>query len=60
MFDKEKDDTIEAASLATVLRWLKFNPSEGELAEYARKFDPIMTNKFRKRDVLIIVNQKMS
>jgi len=34
MFDKEKDETVEVASLATILRWLKFNPSEKELAKW--------------------------
>ena len=31
MFDKEKDFTIEVASLATLMRWLRFNPTEKEL-----------------------------
>jgi Ca2+-binding EF-hand superfamily protein len=34
MFDKEKDLTIEVAALATMLRWLKFNPTEKELQQY--------------------------
>ena len=31
MFDKENNSTIEKGSLATLLRWLKFNPTEREL-----------------------------
>ena len=31
MFDKEKDFTIEVTSLATLMRWLRFNPTEKEL-----------------------------
>ena len=40
MFDKEKDLTIEVAALATMLRWLKFNPTEKELQQYQVTYDP--------------------
>lgn len=40
MFDKEKDMTIEVAALATMLRWLKFNPTEKELQQYQVTYDP--------------------
>ena len=55
MFDKEKDETIEVGSLATILRWLKFNPSEKELAKWQQELDPIASGKFRKRDVFTVV-----
>ena len=35
MFDREKNQTIDVASLGTVLQWLKFNPTDTELREYA-------------------------
>ena len=31
IFDKNKDETIEVGALGTVLRWLKFNPTDTEL-----------------------------
>ena len=40
IFDKNKDETIEVGSLGTVLRWLKFNPTDTELAEWTRAYDP--------------------
>ncbi len=59
MFDKEKDETVEVASMGTILRWLKFNPTEKELAKYQLELDPNASGKFRKRDVLQVVNLKM-
>ena len=35
MYDREKNQTIDVASLGTVLQWLKFNPTDTELREYA-------------------------
>ena len=52
MFDKDKDFTIEIASLATMLRWLKFNPTEKELHQYQLTFDPNSVGRYRIRDVL--------
>lgn len=51
MFDKEKDETVEVASLATILRWLKFNPTEKELAKWQLELDPNSSGRYRKRDV---------
>ena len=31
IFDKENNQTIEKGQLSTVLRWLKFNPTEREI-----------------------------
>ena len=36
IFDKEQQQFIDAESLGTLLRWLKFNPTEVEMAEYVR------------------------
>jgi len=40
MFDQQKDMTIEVASLATLLRWCNFNPTEKELHSYMVRYDP--------------------
>jgi len=47
MFDSQKDQTIEIASLATVLRWCNFNPTEKELQHYMVKYDPISQGRYR-------------
>ena len=35
IFDKDKDGQISYVELGTLLRWLKFNPTERELKEFA-------------------------
>ena len=40
MFDKENNQTIEKAQLGTVLRWLKYNPTDNDLKAYVKRFDP--------------------
>ena len=46
--------------MATVLRWLKFNPTERETQEYLKKYDPNSTTTFiTLKQVLQIVNLKM-
>ena len=35
IFDKDKDGQINFQELGTLLRWLKFNPTESELKEYS-------------------------
>ncbi len=59
MFDKENNQTIEKANLVTVLRWLKFNPTEREMADYYKKYDPTSTGIVSLKAVMTIVNQKM-
>ena len=39
IFDKENNQTIEKGMLSTVLRWLKFNPTEREIGELYKKYD---------------------
>ena len=52
MFDKEKNQTIEMRDLITVLQWLKFNPTDTELREYATEFDKNKTNVISLKKVL--------
>lgn len=39
IFDKDKDGQINFQELGTLLRWLKFNPTESELKEYSQDYD---------------------
>ena len=39
MFDKDNQGFIEMDSLGTLLRWLKFNPTETEMTQYIEKYD---------------------
>ena len=60
MFDKENNQTIPKTDLATVLRWLKFNPTERETQDYLKKYDPNTTTTFiTLKQVMQIVNLKM-
>jgi Ca2+-binding EF-hand superfamily protein len=45
--------------LGTLLRWLKFNPTERELKDFAHEFDPMNTNLVNKKTVMKIVDRKM-
>ena len=45
--------------LSTVLRWLKFNPTEREMAEHYKKYDQNNTGIITLKQVLTIVNLKM-
>jgi Ca2+-binding EF-hand superfamily protein len=35
IFDKDRDGQITYVELGTLLRWLKFNPTEREMKEFA-------------------------
>ena len=39
IFDKEQQQFVDVQSLGTLLRWLRFNPTESEMKEYVRKYD---------------------
>jgi Ca2+-binding EF-hand superfamily protein len=39
IFDKDKDGQITYVELGTLLRWLKFNPTEREMKDFATEFD---------------------
>ena len=59
IFDKDKDGQISYVELGTLLRWLKFNPTERELKEFAQEFDSMNSNLVNKRTVMKIVDRKM-
>ena len=40
IFDKDKDDMINYFDLTSLMRWLKFNPTEREMKKYIEKYDP--------------------
>jgi Ca2+-binding EF-hand superfamily protein len=56
MFDKEKAGTTEATNLGTILRWLKFNPTNPELKEWTEKYDPNQMGTIPLNAVYRIVN----
>ena len=60
IFNKEQDDTCEVGALATILRWLKFNPTDGELKTYAKTFDRHMSGKLPLSAVLNVVNKRLA
>jgi Ca2+-binding EF-hand superfamily protein len=59
IFDKDKDGMINYVELGTLLRWLKFNPTERELKDFAHEFDRASTNLVGKQTVMKIVDRKM-
>ena len=59
IFDKDKDGQITYTELGTLLRWLKFNPTERELREYAAEFDQTSQNMINKKIVMRIVDRKL-
>ena len=59
IFDKENNQTIEKGMLSTVMRWLKFNPTEREINEYYKKYDPNNTGVISLKSVMAIINIKM-
>ena len=59
MFDKENNQTIEKGMLSTVMRWLKFNPTEREMNELFKKYDPNNTGIITLKQVMTIMNMKM-
>lgn len=60
MFDKEKLMEIEIASLGTVLRWLRYNPLDRELRDYAARYDKNNSGKISLKGVYHIVNERMT
>ena len=59
IFDKETSNFIDAESLGTLLRWLKFNPTETEMAAYVDEYDKQRRNQINLDSVLTIVNDKI-
>ena len=56
LFDKESTHSIDAQSLGTLLRYLKFNPTEVEMFEYVRLYDAHNRNEISLDNVMEIVN----
>lgn len=59
IFDKDKDGQITYVELGTLLRWLKFNPTEREMKDFATEFDQMSSNLVNKRTVMKIVDRKL-
>jgi len=54
IFDKDRDDHIEAKDLGTLLRSLNFNPTETELKELVQRFDKEQNLISRKNCLKIV------
>ena len=52
IFDKENQGYIDAESLGTLLRWLKFNPTETDLQEEVRIAESQSRNQIALEQVL--------
>ena len=59
IFDKDKDGHVSYYDLTMLLRWLKFNPTEGEMKVYQEKYDTPKSNLASKKIVYEIVDQKI-
>ena len=59
IFDKDRDNFINYFDLTSLLRWLKFNPTEREMKKYIEKYDPSKSNLISKKVVYEIVNKKV-
>ncbi len=58
VFDKNKEDKIDASALGQVLRWLGFNPTERELRKYVDDYDKQRTGFYNKEHLYDIVSKK--
>ena len=51
IFDKDKDNFINYFDLTSLLRWLKFNPTEREMKKYIEQYDPSKSNLISRKVV---------
>ena len=59
LLDTERQGFIDANSFGTLLRWLKFNPTETELQEYVETYDAAKRDQINMNDILTIVDRKL-
>ena len=59
IFDKEQQGFIDTESLGTLLRWLRFNPTESEMGEFVDRYDQQRRNQISQEAVMTIVNDKI-
>ena len=60
IFDKENSTYIDIQALGTLLRWLKFNPTETEMASYVETYDQPRRNQLSVDTCKKIVNQRIN
>ena len=58
IFDKEQTGMIDVTSLGTLLRWLRFNPTDTEMTEYVQLYDVNQRDQISLDNVMTIVYQK--
>ena len=56
IFDKDKDNYISYFDLTSLLRWLKFNPTEREMKRYVELYDTTKSNLVTRKTVYEIVD----
>ena len=59
IFDRQHEGLIGFVDFGTMLRWLKFYPTEKELKGYMEKYDKKKENRVTKENVYAIVNDKV-
>ena len=58
IFDKEQTGMIDVNSLGTLLRWLKFNPTDTEMHEFVQTYDVNQRDQISLDNVMEIVQKK--
>ncbi len=58
-FDKDNTGFIETNNLGTLLRWLRYNPTETEMTDYIERFDQQRRNQVQLDQVFTIVDEKI-
>ena len=59
IFDRQHEGSIGFMDFGTMLRWLKFYPTEKELKAYMEKYDKKKENRITKENIYSIVDQKV-
>ena len=59
IFDRQHEGSIGFLDFGTMLRWLKFYPTEKELKAYMEKYDKKKENRIDKNAIFAIVDQKV-
>ena len=59
IFDRQNEGSIGFMDFGTVLRWLKFYPTEKELKAYMEKYDKKKENRITKENIYAITNDKV-
>ena len=59
IFDRQNEGSVGFMDFGTILRWLKFYPTEKELKNYMEKYDKKKENRVTKENIYAIANDKV-